>query len=57
MSMPEVVAEIRELPGEITGVDALTAAVRVPPIDEPRDAKSVGRRHTAVSQTHPDLVE
>ena len=53
----DLVAELGELPGQVTGVDALTAAVRVAPVHEPRDAKSLGRRHTAVSQTHPDLVE
>ena len=42
----DLVAEVGELAGEVAGVDALAAAVRVTPVDEPGDAKRgvVGRR-------------
>ncbi len=50
----DVVAQVGQLAGEVPGVDALATAVRVPPVDEPGDAKRGvvgrhGRRHKAGS--------
>ena len=38
----DVVAEVGDLACEVPGVDALTAAVRVAPVDQPRDAQPLG---------------
>ena len=45
----DLVAELGELAGEVPGVDALAAAVRVAPVDEPGDAEGFGGCHESDS--------